>query len=784
MKIPFNNDWQFTYSFDNGFDNSQMIRIPHTVKEIPFNYVDEESYQTVCGYRKTFFYTEEMLGKRIFLCFEGAAHLAYVFINNHLVCTHACGYTAFEAELTEYLINGENEIVVKLDTRESNNLPPFGHVIDYMTYGGIYREVTLEIRENNFITNAFIKTFGDVVNCTLSFDTNLSGATICAEIYDKNNQLVGKKTESIIDKHSDCQTKEATISITVDNPQLWSVLRPYLYTIIFTFGNEKKEVSFGFRDAVFKKDGFYLNGEKIKLRGLNRHQSYPYVGYAMPASIQKKDADILKFELGLNAVRTSHYPQSQHFLDRCDEIGLLVFTEIPGWQHIGNEEWQDIAIENCREMITQYRNHPSIILWGVRINESADNDSLYARTNSLAHILDPTRQTSGVRFLQKSNLLEDVYAFNDFSYYGGKQKALRKKKAVTPDKKRPYFVSEYNGHMFPTKIYDDEAKRLEHAIRHAKVLQAMYTDKEICGCFGWCMADYNTHKDFGSGDKICYHGVLDMFRNPKMAAFVYSSQSDETPLLHISSSMDIGEHPAGNIKDIYAFTNADSVRLHKNDSYVSEFFPDSKSKMPHPPILIDDLVGELLNTKENFPPKVAGKLRDCINAYARFGPKHLPLSIILKIINLMLFHGLTYQTAMNLYTKYIGNWGGMAYKYRFDAIKNGEVVATVIKAPVYQACLQVKVDSTKLIEKETYDAKAVRITACDEYGNLLPYANFPLKFEATGSISIIGPDMSSLQGGCGGVYIRSKTEGTGTLKITAPSLEPVILTFNVAKKYT
>ncbi len=193
MKIPFNNDWQFTYSFDNGFDNSQTIRIPHTVKEIPFNYANEEAYQTVCGYRKTFIYTEEMLGKRIFLCFEGAAHLSYIFINNHLVCTHACGYTAFEAELTEYLINGENEIVVKLDTRESNNIPPFGHVIDYMTYGGIYREVTLEIRENNFITNAFIKTFGDVVNCTLSFDTNLSGATICAEIYDKNNQLVGKK---------------------------------------------------------------------------------------------------------------------------------------------------------------------------------------------------------------------------------------------------------------------------------------------------------------------------------------------------------------------------------------------------------------------------------------------------------------------------------------------------------------------------------------------------------------------------------------------------------------
>lgn len=119
---------------------------------------------------------------------------------------------------------------------------------------------------------------------------------------------------------------------------------------------------------------FYLNGKKLRLRGLNRHQSYPYVGYAAPASMQIFDADILKKELGVNAVRTSHYPQSQDFIRRCDEIGLLVFTEFPGWQHIGDEEWKRQAVQNLKEMIVQYRNHPSIILWGVRINESQDDD--------------------------------------------------------------------------------------------------------------------------------------------------------------------------------------------------------------------------------------------------------------------------------------------------------------------------------------------------------------------------------------------------------------------------
>lgn len=98
------------------------------------------------------------------------------------------------------------------------------------------------------------------------------------------------------------------------------------------------------------------------------------MGYAAPASMQIFDADILKRELGVNAVRTSHYPQSQDFIRRCDEIGLLVFTEFPGWQHIGDEEWKRQAVQNLKEMIVQYRNHPSIILWGVRINESQDDD--------------------------------------------------------------------------------------------------------------------------------------------------------------------------------------------------------------------------------------------------------------------------------------------------------------------------------------------------------------------------------------------------------------------------
>ena len=126
------------------------------------------------------------------------------------------------------------------------------------------------------------------------------------------------------------------------NALLWDIDNPNLYDIkVELYRNDtlldEKIIRFGFRKIEARADGFCLNYQKIKIRGLNRHQSYPYVGYAMPKSIQEEDELILKNELGVNAVRTSHYPNSAHFINKCDEIGLLVFTEIPGWQHIGDK---------------------------------------------------------------------------------------------------------------------------------------------------------------------------------------------------------------------------------------------------------------------------------------------------------------------------------------------------------------------------------------------------------------------------------------------------------------
>ena len=763
MDIAFNNGWLFTADYDSGFDGAAAVRLPHTAKEIPYNYIDCRDYQTVCGYRKVFTAPAEWQGRRLIVHFEGAAHEATVFCNGEIAGCHACGYTAFDVDITGLVrFGGENTIDVRLDTRESLNIPPFGFVIDYLCYGGLYREVTLEVKDPEYIKEVLIEN------------------TALREIRVRIDSLCGSIVTDIVDKSGRIVSSAAgrAFELGVPEAELWSTDSPALYTarVRAIRGGEcvdEKCLRFGFRTVRFQSDGFYLNGRKLKLRGLNRHQSYAYVGYAMPKSVQELDAEILKYELGVNAVRTSHYPQSQHFISRCDELGLLVFTEIPGWQHIGDEDWKRQAVKNTDEMVRQYMHHPSIMLWGVRINESQDCDELYRKTNAVAHTLDSGRQTSGVRYIEKSRLLEDVYAYNDFSH-SGDNAGLRPKKAVTQKKNSGYLVSECNGHMFPTKPFDDEQHRLEHALRHAKVLDAMYADSDISGIFPWCMFDYNTHRDFGSGDGICYHGVMDMFRNPKLAAAVYASQSEARPCCAVSSSMDIGEHPAGDIGKVYVFTNADCVRLYKDGVFVREFLPahDEYPALPHPPVIIDDFIGELLITQEGFDEKTAQTVKECLLAVAKSGPSSLPPKILAKFARLMLLKGFKFSDGVELYGKYVGNWGGEATKWCFDAVRDGSIVGSVTRSPGQRAKLEFRVSKTLLREGDTYDAAAVRIRAVDEYGNLAPYWQEPVIFKCSGPIELIGPEVISLKGGSGGCYVKScGKSGAAKLSINGTEIE-------------
>ena len=805
-RLYLNDDWLFTEQFEDSLvapeypeNTLQPVRLPHTCKETPFHYFDESLYQMVSGYRRHLLIPKDWQGKRILLTFEGAAHDSTVFCNGKKVGEHHCGYTAFTVDLTDNVLYGQDNLLcVRLDSRENLNVPPFGYVIDYMTYGGIYRDVRLEVKEKISLSDIFVHTAIDFrsspVTAQITSEITLTESddnVTIRQYYMPKSTAAAQESwrllcEQTVSTDVSCD-KEFSLTATITAPLLWDTEEANLYilkTQLLYQDNtilDETETRFGIREAVFKKDGFYLNGRKLRIRGLNRHQSFPYVGYAMPKSMQRLDADLLKKELGLNAVRTSHYPQSHYFLERCDELGLLVFTEFPGWQHIGDDAWKAQAVANAEDMIRQYRNHPSIILWGIRINESPDDDAFYEKTNAVAHKLDPSRPTGGVRAMKKSHLLEDVYTYNDF-LHDGEMPGCDPKKKVTSDMEKPYLISEYNGHMYPTKAFDNEERRSEHAIRHANVLDAVAGQPDIAGSFGWCMFDYNTHKDFGSGDRICYHGVMDMFRNPKLAANIYVCEQEQTPVLEITSSMDIGEHPGCNRGNIYILSNADSVKMYKNDRFIKEYLPEMSpyKHLKHGPILIDDFIGDSLAQNERFRPKHAKEITDAMNLVARGSLNHIPKRLYLTALKLLLIYRIDFAEVTRLYTKYIGDWGGTATIYRFDAIKDGKVVKSVTKEPVREIRLEAEADHTILTEQHSYDVALVRIRAVDDHGNVLPFYQEPVRLITEGDISIIGPDTIALQGGMGGTYVKSTgRSGRGALLLQSQTAGEIRIPFQI-----
>jgi beta-galactosidase len=774
--------WQFTPvwsdSFATGEGDHESVRLPHTNTEIPLHHADESAYELVSGYRRAIPVEKHWAGRRVLLTFDGAAHEATVYVNGTEAAVHRNGYTAFTVDLTAYAVDAaELRISVRLDSRESLNQPPFGHVVDYLTFGGLYREAWLEVREPTHVADVFVRT------------PSLTSALVDLEVAAPAG--ADRVLLRVTDGDAVLAQRELTDfaqSITLDVPDArpWSPESPQLYTLdtqLLAGDTVLDTVStrFGFRVSEWRGDGFYLNGAPYLLRGLNRHQAYPYVGYAMPESLQRHDAEVLKQELQVNAVRTSHYPQSQHFMDACDELGLLVFTEIPGWQHIGDDDWKRIAVENVREMIVQYRNHVSIVLWGVRINESADDHDLYTETNALARVLDPSRQTSGVRFLWRSETLEDVYTFNDFSHIGTNRPHLPVG-VIHPDRRKAYVLGEFNGAMLPIKSFDPPTAQLDHALRYATVLDAVERHPRIAGSFGWCMTDYYTHGDFGSGDRVGYYGVMDMFRNAKLAAAVYASAGEAAPVLAVSSSMLIGDYPESRLGDSYIFTNADSVRFYKDDVLIKEFTPGSRRwrHLAHPPILIDDTIGGALAEGEGFSTAKAEAMKSSILDVQRYA-QSIPIWRVLRAAARLVRWGVSPRRAIRMYFRYIESWGSSALSYRFDAIRGGEVVASIERSSAPGLRLAATASHTALVEGASYDVAAVRLHVTDPHGNVAPYAQLPIELSVSGPAELIGPSTVVAEGGMAGTYLRSTGEA-GAVVLTARTgqTQPLVLDFTVS----
>lgn len=794
QKIPLNYNWLYKPDFvpedikcTPEAAGYETVDLPHTNKMLPLNYFSEAEYQFVSCYKKLLEIPEEWQGKSIFLEFEGVMLACDVYCNGILAGRHEGGYTPFTVELTGAVRFGqENILVVRVDSRELGGIPPFGNVVDYLTYGGIYREVWLcaagPVRLERLWLDCpdpleEVKT----LRCACEITCGHAWEGILElTLFSPENSVAGTWEGEISLKPGTQKIPAALEGLT--DISLWDIQHPVLYRAEAKL-KEKESGScvslgssrFGFRQARFTPEGFFLNGVKCKLIGLNRHQSWPYVGYAMPERIQRRDAQLLRRELDCNVVRTSHYPQSRHFLDACDELGLLVVEEIPGWQHIGDEDWKQHSLEELKAMITRDYNRPSIILWGVRINESQDDHSFYERTNALARAMDPGRQTGGTRYIQRSELLEDVYTYNDFTHDGGKTVFRPQKETTGLDRAVPLLVTESNGHMYPTKRFDQEARLTEHALRHLRVINESLGREDLAGGISWCAFDYNTHGSFGSGDKICYHGVFDMFRNPKYAAFAYASQKEpeKEPVLEPVTLVSRGERDGGGTVPFYVLTNCDYVRVYKNGKKVSDFYP-CKEEFPylkHPPVMIFHLMEEELLA--DFSEEDRRGLTAFLEKKVAEGTlTAMQQEDFVFLSGLASRYNREVSGLIGMVIKSAGGWGETENNLVLEGWLGDHIVCRrEVGESRYAAGITARADDSVLYaDGDTYDATRITVKAVDNMGNLLPFTQECVEIQLEGPARLLGPARFPLTGGVSSFWIRTVGK-TGTVRIGVMGVE-------------
>lgn len=800
-------DWFYTPNFRTAYADGKAapdgswvpVTLPHTNHELPLNDFDETDSLFVSTYARKLEVPSGPGNRRFFLDFDGVMCACEVWVNGLPAGGHVGGFTPFSLEITGLIQGGAGAtVVVKVDSTERADVPPFGHVVDYLCFGGIYRDVYFRTQDEAYITSVFARP-GNILETvkSLAMDIEYDDGTAsrrptalsCA--LSDGGRIVGAATVTlpageISARGAGALPARVTVNLeSLTGLRLWTPDDPALYTVTVSLMSgenliDEYTVRTGFRTAEFTPKGFFLNGARLKIRGLNRHQAWPYCGYAMPERAQRRDADMLKNEMGVNLVRTSHYPQSPHFLDACDEMGLLVFEEMPGWQHIGDRAWQDNACRDLDAMIRRDRNRPSIILWGVRINESADNHEFYTRTNAIARALDPKRATGGVRAIGGSELLETVYTFNDFTHAGlggplgsGPDAVVKQPRKVTGLKKDvPYLITEHNGHMFPTKRFDNEERLTEHALRHARVLDAAWGRPGVAGAIGWCAFDYNTHKDFGSGDRICYHGVSDIYRLPKYAAAVYASQlpPEKKLVMEAASLFAKGERSAIHLLPIEVYTNADSVVLYRGGKRVGEYVPDRKSfpNLEHPPVIIRELIGEQLRGSR-FTVKDQAFLSSITGKIFSVGLEALGLCDKIRTLFFLARYRLSFDELSAMTAEYMIGWGRKDEIFELAAVVGGrEVRRQTYGGDAHAVRLELQSDDETLTPGGSWDTTRLTIRAIDRHGNLRPFTVAAVKLHVSGPAAIIGPTLVPLTGGVAAFWIR--TTGTkGEVTVTAAS---------------
>jgi len=487
--IPFGTGWLFGPAAEDsslpGFDDSGFaaVTLPHTVTPLSWQDWDPAAWERVWVYRKHFDTLPDASGApgapgasgapgapgasgRVFLDVGAALTHSTVTLNGTGVGDYLGGYLPFSCELTGALQPAGNVLAVRLDSGFNLNVPPdrpapaVSTAVDFWQPGGIYRDVRLRVEPQVFLADVFAKPVDVLdpaarqvlVQATVDAAEVPAGtAEVAVSLRDEGAILAAGRAPVAFTGPG-----RATVTVTLSGLgeiTLWDLNEPKLYHVVATLlvdGDRQHEhrVRTGFREATFALDGFYLNGRRVKLLGVNRHQFYPFAGAAMPARVQARDAEIIRRELNCTMVRCSHYPQSEAFFDACDELGLLAWEEAAGWGYLGDSAWLALAARDIGQMIVRDRNHPSIVIWGARLNETPNNVPFYTSTNELAHALDDSRPTAGAMAGMRLTLdyEQDVFAENDYSSVrdaaGGKQPSLE---PPVDGVGRPYLVAEAVG---------------------------------------------------------------------------------------------------------------------------------------------------------------------------------------------------------------------------------------------------------------------------------------------------------------------------------------------------
>lgn len=735
-----NQGWLFggvytTGSADPGHDDSSFseVTLPHTVVPLSWGGWDPAAWEKVWIYRRHLD-GSLLAGGRVFADFGGIMASATAVVNGTPVGGHQGGYLPWSVELTGHLADGDNVLAMIVDSR-CLPVPPHGapqgaRAVDFLQPGGIYRDVALRVVPEVFLSGVFAKP-ADVLSASRHVEVQCAvdaaavppgPVTITAELLDGRRKLATADTVLQItaaDVVSGAAVATLDLRGGIGDVMLWSPDRPKLYTVRATLSapapgqavpvTHAVSVRTGFRETRFEPGGFYLNGDRLQIFGLNRHQLFPYTGMAAAARLQRRDAEILKQDLNCNMVRCSHYPPSPHFLDACDELGLMVWEEPPGWQYVGDAAWQEQVVRDVAGMVARDRSRPSVIVWATRLNETANYPGLYARTRRIARELDGSRQTSGAMTTRSvSGWGEDVFACNDYTSGGGSARLLPPLPGI------PYLVSEAVGALSGWPAYrwiDTGAVLAAQALLHAQVHDIARSDTGYAGLVGWAGIDYAS---LNGGNRVWKAlktpGVLDTFRVPKPGAAVYRSQVDPRarPVVLPVFFWDFGASspPQGPGPDAMIATNCDRLEIYLAGRHFATGTPDRArfGSLRYPPVFVDLTVDE---------------------------PSRPELRI----------------------DGYVG--GRRAASVRMSADTSRDRLALTADHPAIQA------DGT--------DTTRTTFRAADAYGNQRPHVTGDVTLSLTGPALLVGdnPFPLGIYGGVGGAFLRSIPSRTGTVTVTA-----------------